>query len=98
MDAGHAAAKIASLERVVVCKKGRGMSRTKAILEVLSRGKDEKVAATILRVLGAASIEEAIATYEALGNAERKSVEEVVERMAENAGAAFSLKVDNQMR
>lgn len=74
------------------------ISRTKAILEVLGRGSDEKVASSIMRVFGAKTLEECFATYEAVGTAERKSLEEVVERIAENAGAAFSLKVDNQMR
>jgi hypothetical protein len=58
------------------------LSRTQAILRVLARGDHEKVAASVMRVFGATSIEECIATYEAVGNGERKSLDEFVERVA----------------
>ncbi len=74
------------------------MSRTQAILRVLARGGYEKVAASVMRVFGASSIEECVATYDAVGAAERKSLDEFVERMTADAGAAFELAVDNVAR
>ena len=74
------------------------MSRTQAILRVLARGGHEKVAASVMRVFGATSIEDCLATYEAVGAAERKSLDEFVARMTADAGAAFELAVDNAER
>ncbi len=71
-------------------------ARTKAILEVLRRGREEKLAQKVLRVFGASSIDEALATYEAVGAAERASIDEVVERMTADASAAFLLSVDGR--
>lgn len=72
-------------------------SRTKAILQVLARGKEPKLAPTILKILGASTFEEALATYDLVGAAERASIDEVVERVTANAGAAFELSVENSM-
>jgi hypothetical protein len=69
--------------------------RTKAILEVLSRGREEKIAGTVLKVFGASSFEECFATYEAVGAAERATLDEAVERVAANASAAFWLTVES---
>lgn len=71
------------------------LPRTKAILEVLRRGREEKLAARILRVFGASTIDEALATYDAVGAAERASIDETVARMTADASAAFLLGVDN---
>lgn len=73
------------------------MSRTKAILEVLSRGREEKLAGTVLKIFGASSFEECFATYEVIGAAERASLDEVVERVTANASAAFWLSVESKM-
>ena len=75
------------------------LSRTQAVLEVLKRGRDAdaKVAQTILRMFGASSLDECLATYDAIGKAERASLDEAIERVVANAGAAFQLSVDNKM-
>ena len=70
--------------------------RTRAILEVLRRGREPKLAPSILKIFGASSFEEACATYEVVGNAERASLDAAVERMAADASAAFWLSVENQ--
>jgi hypothetical protein len=69
--------------------------RTRAILRVLGRGRQEKLAPTVLKIFGASSIEECTATYELLGKAERASVDETLERVVANASAAFLLSVEN---
>lgn len=73
-------------------------SRTKAILEVLSRGREEKIAGTVLKIFGASSFEECLATYDVVGAAERATLDEAVERVAANASAAFLLSVESKMR
>lgn len=70
--------------------------RTRAILKVLQRGREEKLARTVLRIFGASSLEECSATYEMVGNAERASLDEAVERVAADASAAFWLSVENE--
>jgi hypothetical protein len=72
--------------------------RTKAVLEVLRRGGHAKLAATVQKVFGASSIEECFSTYEQIGRAERASIDEMVERVTKDAGAAFELSVENRMR
>ena len=72
------------------------MSRTKAILEVLSTGREEKLAQKILRVFGASSLDECLAIYDTLGKAERTALDEAIERMTADASAAFQLSVDNK--
>lgn len=74
------------------------MARVKAILEVLSRGHEEKLAALMLRVFGAGSLEECSAIYDTLGAAERASLDEAIENITRNAGAAFQLGVENELR
>jgi hypothetical protein len=69
-------------------------ARTKAILRVLARGREEKVGRAVMRVFGASSIEECLQTYDAVGKAERATLDEAVERMTADAGAAFWLSVD----
>lgn len=71
-------------------------SRTKAILEVLRRGRDEKIARSVMKVFGAASLDECLTIYETIGAAERASVDEAVERVTADAGAAFWLSVENR--
>lgn len=72
------------------------IARTIAILRVLSRGREPKIAPTVLKVFGASSFEEALVTYDAVGAAERASIDEMVERVTANAGAAFWLGVDRE--
>ncbi|HYI11416.1 MAG TPA: hypothetical protein VEK57_20335 [Thermoanaerobaculia bacterium] len=72
--------------------------RTRAILKVLQRGREEKLAGSIMKIFGASSLEECSATYEMVGKAERASLDEAVERLAANAGAAFLLGVENEER
>ena len=72
-------------------------ARTKAILEVLSRGREEKIARTVLKVFGASSFEEAFATYDVVGAAERASLDEMVERVTADASAAFWLSVESKL-
>jgi len=74
------------------------MTRTQAILRVLARGGHEKAATSVMRVFGASSLEDCVATYDAVGAAERKSLDEFVERLTADAGAAFELAVDNAER
>ena len=73
-------------------------ARTKAILEVLSRGREQKIAGTVLKVFGASSFEEAFATYDVVGAAERASLDEMVERVTADASAAFWLSVESKLR
>ena len=70
--------------------------RTKVILNVLQRGREEKVARDVLRIFGASSLDECVATYEAVGAAERASLDEGVERVAAKGSAAFWLSVDSE--
>jgi len=73
-----------------------GAQRTRAILKVLQRGREEKLARTVEKIFGASSLEECAATYELLGNAERGALDEALERLAANASAAFLLGVENE--
>ena len=73
------------------------LSRTKAVLEVLRRGREEKLAQKVLRVFGASSIDEALTIYDTVGAAERATLDEAVERMTADAGAAFLLGVDTKL-
>ncbi len=73
-------------------------SRTKAILEVLSKGRERKVADKVLKVFGASSFEECLATYDVIGAAERASLDDMVERVTADASAAFWLSVENVVR
>ena len=73
------------------------VARTKAILRVLSRGREEKLAPNVLKIFGVSTFEEALAIYDAVGAAERESLDEGVERMTANASAAFSLSVDSEV-
>jgi hypothetical protein len=73
------------------------LSRTKAILEVLRRGREEKLAQRVLRIVGASTLDECVATYEAVGAAERAQLDEAVERVTGDASAAFLLSVDAEM-
>jgi hypothetical protein len=70
--------------------------RTRAILAVLQRGREDKVARTVLKIFGASSIEECCATNELVGRAERATLDEAVERAAANASAAFWLSVESE--
>lgn len=70
--------------------------RTKAILEVLRRGREEQLAQKVMRIFGASSIDECLATYDTLGKAERAGIDEALERMTAGASAAFQLSVDTQ--
>ena len=72
--------------------------RMKAILSVLARGREERLAQTIMKMFGASTLEECAATYDTLGKAERASLDEAVERMVADASAAFQLGVDNEMK
>lgn len=72
-------------------------SRTKVILELLAEGRDEKLAAAVTKMFGAGSIQECLAIYDSVGKAERAQLDEVVERVTEDAGAAFSLRVDSRL-
>jgi hypothetical protein len=71
--------------------------RTKAILRVLARGREERIAQAVMKVFGASSLDECLATYEAVGKAERANLDEAVERVTANASAAFLLGVDTEM-
>jgi hypothetical protein len=70
--------------------------RTRSILKILARDRDEKLAPAILKIFGASSLEECAATYEAVGKAERASLDEILERVIANASAAFLLSVENE--
>ena len=70
--------------------------RTRAILAVLRRGREATLAPKVLKIFGAPSIEECVATYEVVGNAERATLDEAVERVAADASAAFWLSVDSE--
>ena len=71
-------------------------SRMKAIIEVLRRGREEKLAQSVMRIFGASSLDECLATYEAVGAAERASLDEAIERVTKDASAAFLLSVENR--
>lgn len=73
------------------------LTRTQAILKVLQRGREEKVAHAVMKIFGATSLDECAAIYEQVGKAERAALDDGVERMAANASAAFWLGVDNEM-
>ncbi|HYH06457.1 MAG TPA: hypothetical protein VEK11_05275 [Thermoanaerobaculia bacterium] len=73
------------------------LSRTKAVLEVLRRGRDEKIATNVLRIFGASSIDECMATYDAVGAAERATIDDAIARVTAGGGAAFELSVENKM-
>jgi len=73
-------------------------SRTRAILELLQDGREEKLAQAVTRVFGASTIEECLAIYDSVGKAERASLDEVVKRVTEDVSAAFSLRVENRVR
>lgn len=70
--------------------------RTKAILEVLRRGREEALAQKVMRVFGASSIDECLTIYDTLGKAERAGIDEMLESMTANASAAFQLSVDSR--
>ena len=72
-------------------------ARTKAILKVLARGGEEKIASTVMRIFGASTLEECAATYEVVGAAERATLDEAVERVAANGSAVFLLRLDNEV-
>ena len=72
-------------------------SKTRAILHVLRRGREEKIARAVMRVFGAASLDECLATYDMVGAAERTTLDDAVQRMTADAGAAFWLSVDNEV-
>ncbi len=72
------------------------LSRTRAILEVLKRGGEDKVARAVLKIFGASTLEECSATYELVGNAERRSLDEAVERVAADGSAVFLLRVESE--
>jgi hypothetical protein len=72
--------------------------RTKAILKVLNRGREDKVARNVLKIFGASSLAECVEIYDRVGAAERATLDEGIERMAASAGAAFWLGVENEMR
>ncbi len=71
-------------------------NRTLAILKVLRRGGEDKLARTVQKIFGASSMEECFTIYEMVGKAERSSLDEAVARVAADASAAFLLKVDSQ--
>jgi hypothetical protein len=71
-------------------------TQTRAILNVLRRGREEKIALSVMRVFGASSLDECLATYDAVGAAERATLDDAVQRMTADAGAAFWLSVDNE--
>ena len=70
--------------------------RTKAILQLLSRGREPQLAGKVLKIFGASSFAECMETYDVVGAAERASLDEVVERVTANASAAFLLSVDRE--
>ena len=74
------------------------LSRTEAILKVLGRGREEKVARAVMKIFGASSLDECVATYAMVGAAERASLEEGIKRVTADASAAFELSVENEMR
>lgn len=73
------------------------MSRTKAILHVLGRGREPKLAPSVLKVFGATTIEEALRTYDMVGAAERASLDQFVEHVVKDASAAFWLRVESKL-
>ncbi|HEX7809745.1 MAG TPA: hypothetical protein VF608_13505 [Thermoanaerobaculia bacterium] len=75
-----------------------GSERTKAILRVLQRGREEKLATFVLKIFSASTLDECLATYETLGKAERESLDAALSQYAENSGAAFLLSVENEER
>lgn len=75
----------------------RMSDRTKAILTVLSRGKEDKVAREVMKVFGVSTMAECHELYEMVGKAERASLDAMVERVAKDASAAFWLGVDNEL-
>jgi uncharacterized protein YxjI len=71
-------------------------TRTTAILAALSRsdGSDDAVHRGVLRLFGASSIEECLATYQTVGKAERSGLDEAVERVTASAGPAFLARLE----
>ena len=51
----------------------------------------------MLAIFGAASIDECVAVYDAVGKAERASIDAAVERATADASAAFLLSVESKM-
>jgi hypothetical protein len=72
--------------------------RTRAILEVLQRGGEDKLSRAVMKIFGASSLEECSATYEMVGNAERRSLDEAVERVAADGSAVFWLRVESETK
>lgn len=72
-------------------------TRTRAILELLIEGRDGNLAQAVARVFGASSIQECLETYNAVGSAERATLDEAVKRVTEDVSAAFSLSVDRKL-
>lgn len=62
---------------------------TRAILEVLKRDRDEAVERGVLRIFGASSIDECIATYEVVGTSERTSIDEALRGIVAKADPAL---------
>jgi hypothetical protein len=73
------------------------MTRMKAILEVLARGREEKLASNIMKIFGASSLDECLSIYESVGNAERATLDEAITRLTKDASAAFLLGVENKL-
>ena len=69
------------------------LPRTRAILRALALQKQEKAENAILLVFGASSLDECIATYDAVGKAERASIDAAVEHAVRDAGEIFWLSV-----
>lgn len=73
-------------------------SRMNAIFDVLDKGLHEKTARSVMKMFGATSLQECRETYASVGAAERASLDAVIDRVLEDAGAAFQLSVENRMR
>jgi hypothetical protein len=71
-------------------------ARVKAILEILSSGREDKIARQVLMIFGASTFEECQVTYESVGAAERATLADALMRVTANASAAFWLSVDNR--
>jgi len=72
------------------------VAKTRAVLNLLRRGREEKIARSVMRVFGATSLDECLTTYDMVGAAERATLDDAVQRVAADAGAAFWLSVDNE--
>lgn len=62
---------------------------TRAILEVLKRDRDEVIEPGVLRIFGASSIDECIATYEVVGAGERSSIDDALRGVFAKASPAL---------